>query len=401
MDVTSSSQTRLLVSRSALLHNVRVLRRHIDPATRICAVVKADAYGAGAAIVADALANFSDGDIEAPAVDALAVATCQEAASLAPCSVPIHILRPVENAFFGNQRSDLEQAIRDGHTLTVVSVAGAKDLARIALTTGRRAGVHIMVDTGMCREGCPIDQLPAVAAALSGLSSLRLVGLATHFAGSEDASSLATAEQIRRFAFATDALARANPVIVRHAANSAAVFFHPAAHFDMVRPGLSLLGIDPRLRPSIDRPLRPVMRWTAHLLMVRNVRAGQSVGYNQTFTALRDMRVGLVPVGYADGYCRAFSNTAAMMLHGRPAPVVGRVSMDYVTIDVSHIADAGPGDEVTVLDSDPLSPASAYRLAEIAQTIPYELFTRIGPRVQRIGIEPADQHAAEGASRAA
>jgi alanine racemase len=162
----------------------------------------------------------------------------------------------------------------------------------------------------------------------------------------------------------------------------------------MVRPGISLFGIDPTLSPSLDRPLRPAMKWTAPLLSVREIQAGSGIGYDHTFTAPRDMRVGLVPVGYADGYLRSFSNKAVMLLDNAICPVIGRVSMDMTTIDVSAAAHATVGDEVTLLDNDPLSPASVYELAKHAETIPYEIFARIGPRVRRVAIDPADDVAA-------
>ncbi|MGA2499279.1 MAG: alanine racemase [Tepidisphaeraceae bacterium] len=401
MEAPSALHPRVVVSRSALLHNVRILRRHLDPLTQICAVVKADAYGHSATIVADALTNFTSGRLEAPAVDALAVATIEEALALTPSVVPIQILRPVEHTHAGLHRHELEAAIRAGHTLTLVSVHAVADVARIATSLGRCTPVQIMLDTGICREGCAEQHLPRVVAAILDQPSLHLAALATHFTSSEDPASPHTLEQIHRFRRNTDPLAAAHPDILRHAANSGAVFFHPAAHFDMVRPGLAVLGLDPTLRPSVDRPLRPALKWTAPLINIRDIPTGQSVGYNQTFIAPRDMRVGLVPVGYADGYCRAFSNRATMIVHSRPAPVLGRVSMDYTTIDLSHIPESLPGDEVTVLDSDPLSPASAYRLAEIADTIPYELFTWIGSRVKRLAVDPVDQTVAESTVRAA
>jgi alanine racemase len=155
----------------------------------------------------------------------------------------------------------------------------------------------------------------------------------------------------------------------------------------MVRPGIALFGIDPTLRPSMNRPLKPVMKWTAPLLNIRDIPAGTAIGYDHSFVAPRSMRIGLVPVGYADGYLRAFSNQAVMMLDGIACPVVGQVSMDMTTIDLSHALDAAPGDEITVLDNDPLSPCSVYELALRGGTIPYEIFTRIGPRIRRVAID--------------
>ena len=382
---------RCVISRTALLHNVKVLRRFMRESTRICAVIKADAYGHGASIVADTLTNFSSGTVEGPAVDALAVATFDEAAALGEQDAPIQVLRPVEATSIGQQREQIERAIREGWTITLCSSAAALDIARLAAGCARRASVQVMIDTGMAREGAPPQTVNWIVSAVESMPSLKLTGLCTHFVNSEDPNDPATADQFAAFEATTLPFVKRNPKgITRHAANSGAVFFAPLSHGDMVRPGLALLGIDPTGRPSVDRPVRPAMKWLAPLLLVRNVKAGQAVGYGQTWKAARDTRIGLVPVGYADGYLRCFSSKASVMVHNRPAPVVGRVSMDYITVDLANVPQATPGDDVTLIDSDPLSPASVYRLADIAQTIPYEVFCRVGSRVARVVAEPEE-----------
>ena len=384
-------EPRVLVSRAALLHNAAVIRRALSPDTRVCAIIKADAYGHGAALVADALCNFGDGPEARPAVDALAVASIDEADALPECGVPIIVFRPVENTFMGRQRQKLEVAIRSGWTLTVCNPAAADDVARVAQACGSRASVQVMIDTGMTRSGVVTERLPELLDRIAARPPLRLVGLCTHFSNAEDPDSPVTGEQLARFVAATGGREEVRRgKVARHAANSAAAFFRPDAHFDMVRPGVALYGIDPTLRPSMDRKLRPVMKWTAPLVSIKDVRKGACVGYAQTWVADRDTRVGLVPVGYADGYSRSFSNRAVVLVHGRPAPVIGRVSMDLTTIDLGHIPQAVVGDEVTLLDNDPLSPASAYALAQWAETIPYEVFCRIGQRVKRVAVEPED-----------
>lgn len=381
-------EPRLLISRDALLHNAAVLRRHLAPGTKICAVVKADAYGHGADLVVDALYNFSTDLTEGPFIDAMAVATVDEAEELPGTALQTFIFRPVENAFIGSQRSRIESAIRNGWVLTLCSPAAADDVARIAVGCGKRANVQVMIDTGMSRTGVGLEDVEALLITITSHASLRLVAIATHFSEAERLDSGFTAAQLDRFRSATDermGILKAKGLkVARHAANSAGVFFHPAAHFDMVRPGLALYGLDPRFAPSMDRPLRPAMKWTAPLLGVRDVRAGTPVGYGQTWLAPRDTKIGLVPIGYADGYLRSFSNRASMIVHGKPVPVVGTISMDSVTLDLGPDSPATVGDEVTVLDDNPLSPASAYALAKIAGTIPYELLCRIGPRVRRV-----------------
>jgi alanine racemase len=384
-------QPRLLISRDAILHNAALLRRRLQPGTQVCAVVKADAYGHGAEVVVDALYNFSIDAMEGPFADALAVTTAEEAQQLPNTSLTTYIMRPMENSFLAGQRSNIETAIRNGWVLTLCSRYAADDVARIALASGKRAAVQVMVDTGMTRAGVADGKLAELIDRIESHATLRLVAIGTHFAEAENRESNFTQQQTERFNAATtpllEPLQSRNVKIRRHAANSAGVFFHAASHFDMVRPGLAFYGIDPTFHPSMDRPLKPAMKWTAPLIGVRRVEAGTSVGYGRTWTAPKPTMIGLVPVGYADGYLRDFSNAAKMVVNGWPCPVVGAVSMDSTTIDLGADSQAVIGDEVTVLDDDPLSPASVYALASIAGTLPYEIFCRIGPRIPRVARE--------------
>ena len=383
------NDSQLLISRDALLHNVRLIRRAVAPGVKICAMVKADAYGHGAALVVDALTNFAIDDTHAPAVDQLAVATIDEAGDLPRTGLPMLILRPVENVYVGRNRAALEHAIRSGWMLTVITRAAAEDVNRVAMGIGKRALVHVMIDTGLTRCGACLSSARELIHKIESCTALKLVGVASHFANSDAPNHPFIEEQLARFLDATNPLA-ASGKTQRHIANTGGIFFAPRAHLDMVRPGLGLYGIDPSGKPNLDRPFRPVMKWVAPLIAIHDVPRDATVGYGQTWTAPRDTRVGLVPLGYADGYLRAFSNRGVMLLHNQPAPVLGRVSMDYTMIDVTKVAHATLGDPVTVLDHDPLSPASAYALARLADTIPYELFTRIGPRVRRVAVDPTD-----------
>jgi alanine racemase len=382
-------EPRVLISRSALLHNAAVVRRAVPRGVRVCAILKADGYGHGAHIVADALCNYSAYGSDSPAVDAIAVASIDEAAGLPDITVPIYVFRPLENAFLGRQRAKLEEAIRAGWVLTLCSVAGAEDLSRIAVACGKRAGVQVMVDTGMTRAGIDPVHVPELLHRIDARPSLRLLGICQHFSNADDPHSGHTLDQFARFRQCIGPFSEMfRGKVMRHAANSGAIFFLPAAHMEMVRPGIAIYGVDPTGRPNLDRALRPVMKWTAPLVGIRTVRKGIGVGYGQTWKACRDTRIGLVPVGYADGYPRSYSNRAIMLVHGRPAKVVGRVSMDLTTIDLGDAPQAQIGDEVTLMDNDPLSPASVYGLAEWADTIPYEIFCRIGQRVQRVAVAP-------------
>lgn len=385
MDANSTTgTTRLLIDARALATNVRTLRRVCSANTQITAVIKADAYGHDARLIAELLTLIEE-DGPFTKVDGFAVATVEEAAALGDVTKPVMLLRPIENVFLGRQREALEYAIRRGWTLTLASPAAAADVARVALHLQTRARVQIMLDTGMVRCGCPADQFDALLERTLGHANLKLVGVCTHFVNGEIAGDPTTNRQLRLF----DAALRAHPIlenIPRHAANSGAIFNAPRSHYDMVRPGLSLYGIDPSGRPNLDRPLAPIMKWTAPIMAIHDLQPGQGVGYNHSWTAQAPAKVALLPVGYADGYPRAASNKAIALLHGVACGVVGRVSMDMLTIDVSRVSDACVGDEVTLIDSDPLSPASIYKLAQATDMIPYEILTGIGARVRRVPI---------------
>ena len=304
-------------------------------------------------------------------------------------ALPIIIFRPLENVFIGRQRRKIEEAIRSGWTLTVCTRSAAEDLSRVAVACGKRASLQVMVDTGMTRSGVLLHDLDELLDHVAARPALRLAGVCTHFASAENSGDQFTSQQIARFRDATEGLPeRFRGRVLRHAANSAAVFLHPDSHFDMVRPGLALYGVDPTGQPCADRPLRPVLKWMAPLIAVKTVRKGASVGYGQTWQTPRDTRIGLIPVGYADGYPRSLSNRAFVLIHDKPAPVVGRVSMDLLTVDLGQVAGAQIGDEATLLDDDPLSPVSIYKFAQWCETIPYEVTCRIGARVVRVAVEP-------------
>jgi len=374
-------EPRLLISRDALKTNLRTLRRHLAPDVKLCPVLKADAYGHGAALVAGLIAEI---EAEDPflQVHQFAVATFDEAAALADCGKPLMLLRPTENVFLGRQRELLENAILNGWTLTICSPAAADDIARVAVHLQRRANVQIMLDTGMTRCGVPADGFDDLLERVFHHASLRLTGVSTHFVNSEMAGDPLNTRQLRQF----QAMLDKYPIlegVSRHAANSGAIFFMPRAHLDVVRPGISLYGVDPTGRPSVDRPLMPIMRWTAPVLTIHDVDVGQGVGYGQTWRAAGPSRIAIIPVGYADGYPRAASSRGVMMIKDHYCGVAGRVSMDTTAIDITRAGDVAVGDEVTVIDDNPLSPASIYALSTTCGTIPYEILTRIGNRVRR------------------
>lgn len=360
----------LWIDADALRGNAQFLRGRLASGATLCAMVKADAYGLGAADVVPVLQGL---------VDRFAVATVDEAAELPAGATPVLVLRPLTGVGEAER-----EGIRRGWTFTIAEASALDDLARAADRAAARVDLNIMLDTGLTRCGIAAARLASLVEAVARRPGLRLAMVGTHFACAESVDDPFTSQQLTRFLEVAEPLRRGHPDRPRlHAANTAAVLLHPAAHLDMVRPGIGLYGIDPGGTPQVDHPLRPAARWTAPLLAIHEVEPGAAVGYGRTWTSARRGRIGVVPVGYADGYPRAASNAAAMLVGGAVCPVAGRVSMDMTTIDLTHAPAARPGDQVTVLDADPLSPAGPYALARAAGTIAYELLARVGRRVRR------------------
>ncbi len=229
---------------------------------------------------------------------------------------------------------------------------------------------EVKIDTGMTRAGVAWKEAHEFIAGFQG----KLVGVFSHFSSADDDDEI-TRIQLGRFQEATRGLN-----LRRHISNSAGLRFSDA-HLDAVRPGLALYGIAPC--PEVA-DVEPILEWKTRILTVRPVPAGTPIGYNGTFVTRRDSQIAVLPVGYADGYSRGLSNRGSVRIGGRLAPVVGRVSMDLTTVDVSDIPTVSPGDEAVLLEADPGSPISAAGLAEMLGTIPYEVLTSIGPRVERV-----------------
>ncbi|MCK4626226.1 MAG: alanine racemase, partial [Phycisphaerae bacterium] len=203
----------------------------------------------------------------------------------------------------------------------------------------------------------------------------------------DDADKTSTLGQFRRFMRTVDECGGRSGLTL-HAANSAATIDLPETHLDMVRTGLALYGYQPGENLRNVLPLKPSLRLTGPLVQIKDVRAGSATGYGLTYTFARDARVGLVPVGYADGYPRSLSNVASMRVRGCDCPVRGRVSMDQTVIEITDVPDAAIGDEVEIISPDPSAPNNASNLARLAGTIPYEILSRLGTnRIKRVIVD--------------
>lgn len=360
------------INLSALRHNISAIKSRVADGAKFCAVVKADAYGHGAVAVAR--------EAVAQGADYLAVAVLSEAVKLreAGFTTPILILGPT-------QPQEADVVVRYRITQAVFTVEQAAALAAAALRQHTHAKVHLAVDTGMGRIGVRPGNAGAVAAAIAGLPGIWLEGMFSHFASADSKDKMYAAEQFRRFQEAVAAVeARGIKLELRHIANSAAILEMPETHLDMVRAGIILYGLWPSDEVEHVIDLRPVMKVKARLSCVKDYHPGETVSYGRTFMAAREMRVGTLPVGYADGYIRLYAGKAVVEIKGQRVPVVGRICMDQCMVDVTDVNGARVGDEAVLFGSSTLTADEA---AGWLGTINYEVVCMISPRVPRVYVE--------------
>jgi len=368
----SGRATRAIIDLDAIAANVAAIRAHLAPRTRFMAVVKANAYGHGATMVARAA-------IAAGASD-LAVATLDEALALRRdgLSVPILTLSPFAPAEVG-------AAIDGGIALTVATKDGfAAVAAAVRMTSGGPLAVHVKIDTGMRRFGAPPDEALYLARRVAESSGMDLAGIFTHFAEADDPDERRTHEQAACFERCLAALAAAGirPRIV-HAANSAATLRFPRYHYDLVRVGIALYGVAPAPNVSLPSGARPALSIRSRVARVIPLDAGDRVGYGGTHVVEEPGRAALVPIGYGDGYRRALSGRCWMGLAGARARVLGRVSMDQTVVAVPAGVMVAEGDDVVVLGDSRTGAPSVMDLARLSDTIGYEMLTGVAARVPR------------------
>ena len=373
------------ISARAIRSNLAVLREYVGPDCQLCAVIKCNAYGHGQDLLLPILAEQADWLAVAPPAEALYLRARGYTGPL------LVFFSACTDGGEAQLAQTLDELLRRRVTLTLAARDEIDALAAATLRTDCDAKVHLMVDTGMSRSGVLPGDVPACLERLRRDPAMRMTGIYTHLATADEADKTSARRQLAHFEQVLDA-ARLGPDILRHAANSAAAIDLPEARFDMIRPGIAVYGYQPGPDMHTALPLQPAMRLSGHLMQVKTVPAGESVGYGLTDRLEHASRLGLVPVGYGDGYPRSLSNRQAVMkVRGKLAPVRGRISMDQTVIDLTDIPAARVGDEVEILSPDPAQPHSLENLARLAETIPYEIICRLGPRVRRFLVddEPA------------
>lgn len=351
----------------ALAHNVRLLAARAAPA-RLMAVVKANAYGHGAVACGRAA-------LEAGA-SALAVVCVDEGEELrrAGIAAPIAVLGHTP-------ASDVERVVALGLEPAAGDAPFVEALSRAAAARGATVPIHLELETGLNRHGLLPDALVALAERARTLPGVRVEGLFTHFAAAEEGDQRFTR---RQFDILRATAARVPWIPTRHCSASASTLLDPEMGLDLVRPGLSMYGYRPAPWCGTGDDLRPVMSLRARVTRVLEIGPGETVGYGRTWAAARRSRIALAMCGYGDGYRRAFGNRAHVLIHGRRAPVVGRVAMDMCMVDVTAVPDVAPGDVVTLLGRDGAEKVDADELASLVDTISWEIVTAITGRVPRL-----------------
>ena len=365
----SQRPTRVVVDLGALSHNLAAIRERVR--VPVMGIVKANAYGHGLVPVAKHL--------EARGVDQLGVAFLEEGIALRRAGIRVPIL--VLGGIFGPQVAEF---IRHDLDITVSSLDKLRQVEAAAEASGRKAGVHLKIDTGMERIGVHSYSCGSFIEAAAASRWCELKGVYSHLACADDPASAMTALQIERFAEACAHFERIGaPMPLRHLANSGGVLHFPGTWLDMVRPGIVLYGVlpDPASQPTID--VRPALTLVSRVVYFKVVRSGNTVGYGASWRAPHDTRVATIPIGYGDGFPRALSSRGQVLIQGQRRPLIGRVCMDQFMVDLGPDGSAWNEDDVVLIGRQGDATLSAEDMAQLAGTISYEILTGLNERIPR------------------
>ena len=376
---------------AAIRDNLDVIRKIVFPAG-VLACVKANAYGLGASMIAPLIEKGAE---------MFGVAAVAEGRELRQAGIRKRILvlglAPEE---------EFEDGLENGLEFAAADRKAVGRLSALARKLKKEAIVHLKVDTGMGRLGVSPENLPQFYDWCRGLEGLKVAGVFTHFPIAETRNGF-TLEQIRKFREVTDPLTLPLPggergkkvvflpkragekrvMVMRHAANSAAVFNYPESYFDLVRVGIALYGGSLLGKPSVSSGkylMKPVVTLGSRIVFRKEIKPGDSVGYGRTFQAKKQTGVATVSIGYADGYGRNLSNRASVLIAGKRCPVIGNICMDMMMVDVSGVERAAIGDEVILVGRQQKEEIRVEDVSGWAGTVPHEILSRLGPRLNRV-----------------
>lgn len=371
-------RVKAVVSLDAIAHNFAEMKKNIAKGTKIVAVIKADGYGHGAEAIARLIEDYDY-------IWGFAVATPEEALQLRTFGVkkPILILGIVFEEYF-------TQMIAKEIRLTVCTYEMTQKLSEEAQRQGRDVHIHIGLDTGMSRIGFA-DRQESVEEIkkISQLPNLKIEGMFTHFARADETDRSPAIDQLNRYLNFAKLLEDAGIQIpMKHCSNSAGIIRVPEANLNAVRAGITIYGIYPSNEVERDIvKLIPAMELKSHISYIKTVEPGAAFSYGGTFTAKKEMKVATIPVGYADGYPRSLSNKGWVLIHGKKAPILGRVCMDQFMVDITKIPDAKAGDEVTLIGKDGKEFISIEKFGDLSGRFSYEFACDISKRVPRVYIK--------------
>lgn len=366
------------VNLDAVLYNLENMKKNISENTKIIAVLKADGYGHGAVPIAREIQSL-------PYIWGIAVATVEEGMELRNAGIqkPILILGYT-------YEEDYDTIVREDFRPAVFKKSMAQKLSQAAVKAGKPVNIHIKIDTGMTRIGYrdPQRDVPEILE-ISRLPGIRIEGLFTHFARADETDPAPAYRQLEKYGeFLKKLEAAGLSIPLKHCSNSAGIIRIPEANLDAVRAGVILYGMYPSDEVEKEPvPLKPAMEIKSHIAYIKTVEPGTQVSYGGTYTTQRPTRIATIPVGYADGYARGLSNRGSILIHGRRAPILGRVCMDQFMVDVTEIPEAKELDEATLLGMDGEDCITMEELGDISGRFNYEFACCISKRVPRIYIK--------------
>lgn len=359
-----------------LAHNMQEVRRVTNKSSKVTAVIKADGYGHGAVFIGKTLLENG--------ADRFAVATLSEAIQLRK-----HFL-DTEIMVLGYTPDNLAKEVIENNIIqTIYSIEQAEEFSQMAITLNKNIIVHIKIDTGMHRLGLlPTNETITEILEISKLKNLVIEGIFTHFATADELNKDYTRDQVGKFNYVTKELEKLGVTIpLKHVSNSAAIIDLPEFNYDMVRAGIMLYGLYPSSyinRNVVD--LKEVMCLKAKISQIKELKEGEGVSYGLKYTFQKDGKIAILPIGYADGYTRLLSNKSHVMVNGIKAPIIGNICMDQCIIDITGM-DVNVEDEVVLFGGDNPNGISIDSIANILNTINYEVVCMVNKRVPRVYTE--------------
>ena len=359
-----------------LAHNIQEVRRVTNKNTQVTAVIKADAYGHGAVSVGKTLLENG--------ANRFAVATLSEAIQLRSHFLDTKIM------VLGYTPENLAKEVIENNIIqTIYSLDQAKEFSKMAISLNKKIIIHIKIDTGMHRLGLlPTNETVNEILEINKLKNLVIEGIFTHFATADELNKDYTMDQVKKFNFVTKELEKQGLNIpIKHVSNSAAIIDLPELNFDMVRAGIMLYGLYPSININHKAvELKEVMCLKAKIAQIKELNAGAGISYGLKYTVEKNAKIAILPIGYADGYTRILSNQSHVMINGIKAPVVGNICMDQCIIDITGI-DVNVGDDVVLFGGNNSNGISIDSIANILNTINYEVVCMVNKRVPRVYLE--------------